>query len=344
MGDRTVGPGQPCLLVAEIGINHNGDLDLARRAIDAAASAGADAVKFQNYRTEDFVQDRALTYEYVSQGRRVVESQYDMFKRCELTRNGLAALKAHSDGRGVLFFSTPTSEEGIADLLAIGVPVLKNGSDYLTHLPLIAAMARTGKPTLLSTGMSTLDEIDDAVRAFRDAGGRDLVVLHCTSAYPTPPGEVHLRTLPMLAERFACPVGLSDHTDGIVAAIGAVALGACVVEKHFTVDKTLPGPDHSFSADPEEFAQLARSVRTLECSLGEVRTGPTPAEARGREEYRLSCVTRRALPARHVLEEADWTYSRPGTGLPPKVAHRLAGRMLKRSVPAGHPLSFEDLD
>ncbi len=340
--DRSLGPGHPALLVAEVGINHNGDLDLARRCIDAAAEAGADAVKFQNYRTEDFVPDRSLTYSYVSAGKPVVESQYEMFKRCELTREGLAELALHCAKRAVLFFSTPTSEEGVQDLVHLKAPLLKNGSDYLQNLPLIRVMASTGIPTVLSTGMATLAEIDDAVRAFRGAGGTELVLLHCTSAYPTPPPDVHLRKIATLAAAFDCPAGFSDHTEGIVAAVGAVALGACFIEKHFTLDRDLPGPDHRFSSTPAEFAELVRSVRLLEANLGQAAVGPTAAEAEARESYRLSCVAARELPGGHRLEQADLAFARPGTGLPPAAGHWLVGHVLTRQVPAGKILEPDD--
>lgn len=342
VGRRLIGEGQPCFLVAEVGINHNGDLGLAHRLIDAAADAGADAVKFQNYITDDFVSDYALTYEYVSQGRLVSESQYAMFKRCELPEHRLTELRKHCEERGVVFFSTPTSEQGIDALVQAGAPLLKNGSDYLGHLPLIRAMARTGLPTILSCGMATLGEIDDAVRAFREAGGGDLILLHCTSSYPTPPEEVHLRRLPVLAAAFGCPAGLSDHTEGIVAAVGAVCFGACVIEKHFTLDKNLPGPDHRFSADPLEFRTLVQAVRTVEKNLGEPGIGPSPSEMLGRRDFRLSCVAACTLPAGHCLEESDIVYRRPGTGLPPKAVDWLLGRRLRRAVPAGHVFSAED--
>jgi N-acetylneuraminate synthase/N,N'-diacetyllegionaminate synthase len=342
VGDRTVGPGHPCFLAAEVGINHNGDLNLAHRLIDDAADGGADAVKFQNYRTEDFLSDRALTYEYVSQGRTVVEPQFDMFKRYELPPGALRELREHCDRRGVVFFSTPTGEDGVEELVRVGAALLKNGSDYLVHLPLVRAMARTGLPTVLSTGMATLAEADDAVRAFREAGGRDLILLHCTSAYPTPPEDVHLRKIPTLAAAFGCPVGLSDHTEGSVAAVGAVALGACMVEKHFTLDKGLPGPDHRFSVDPAGFRALAGEVRALEKALGQGAPGPTPSEAAGREGFRLSCVARRDLPAGHRLTEADITYRRPGTGLPPAAAGWVVGRRLQQGARRGQLLRPAD--
>ena len=342
IGQRRVGTATPCFLVAEIGINHNGDLALARQTIDAARAAGADAVKFQNYVTEDFVSDTSLMYEYVSQGKRVVEPQYDLFKRCELSACALQELKTYCDRQRVIFHSTPTSETAIRDLVRLKVPVLKNGSDYLTHLPLIRAMGQTGLPTVISTGMATLAEIDEAVRTFRETGNEQLIVLHCTSSYPTPPKDVNLRRIPALAAAFHCPTGFSDHTDEIAAALGAVTLGACWIEKHFTLDKTLPGPDHRFSSDPAEFQALVRAVRLVEQSLGNPAITPSPSEMAGRRDFRLSCVAARNLPAGHVLIPADIMFRRPGTGVVPGDVAALLGRPLARMVRAGHVFHLEE--
>lgn len=342
VGSRWLGEGEPCFVAAEIGINHNGDLELAHRMIDAAAAAGADGVKFQNYRTEDFLSDRRLTYEYEVEGRRVVEPQFDMFKRCELPPDALRGFREHCDDRGVVFFSTPTSSAGIADLLAAGAPLLKNGSDLLTHLPIIRAMAKTGVPTVLSTGMATIAEIDDAVRAFRNAGGAALILLHCTSSYPTPDQDVHLRKIPTMAQLFGCPVGFSDHTDGIVAAVGARVLGACVIEKHFTLDKTMAGPDHAFSASPAELRALVDGVRRVERSLGCPALGPTAAEQASRRDFRVSCVAARDLAGGAVLAEGDVALRRPGTGLPAAALDWIVGRRLGRAVTMGNPLVPDD--
>ena len=340
---RKIGTGQPSFLVAEIGINHNGDMALAHREIDAAAASGADAVKFQNYHTESFVSDRSLTYQYISQGATVVESQFDMFKRCELRPESLRELRQHCEERGVVFFSTPMDEEGVMELVREGVPLLKNGSDCLGHLPLIRCMARTGLPTVISTGMATGEDIDDAVHAFRDAGGCELILLHCTSAYPTRPADVNLRKIPALGEAYDCLVGFSDHTDGIVAAVGAVTLGACFIEKHFTLEKNLPGPDHRFSADPAEFRALVDAVRYVECSLGNSELEPARGEQTARREYRLSCVAARDLAAGHTLTTPDIAFQRPGTGMPPKMAAELVGRRLARNVRSGSLFQSGDL-
>lgn len=344
IGKRRIGGGRPCFIAAEIGINHNGDMRLARRMIDAAAAAGADAVKFQNYRTEDFILDRSLAYEYKSQGRRIKEPQFEMFKRCELLASQLHLLCAHCRKKRIVFFATPTSEDGVAELVRLGAPLLKNGSDYLLHLPLIRAMGKTGLPTVLSTGMATLAEIKKAVRAFRKAGGKKLILLHCTSSYPTPAADVHLRKIPALASRFGCPAGLSDHTDGIIAAIGAVTLGACFIEKHFTLDKNLPGPDHHFSSDPAEFKKMVQAVRFTEQALGTAVIGPTVSEMAGRKNFRLSCVAAEHLPANHVLTRKDVAFCRPATGLPPAEIDRLVGRKLRRPVKAGKVLRREMIE
>ncbi len=340
-GDWILEPGGKCLVAAEIGINHNGDLALAQAMIDAAADAGAHAVKFQNYRTEDFVTDRSLVYEYVSQGRTVRESQYEMFRRYEMPREWLPLLADHCRRRQVMFFSTPTSPEGVADLVGVGAPMLKNGSDFLGNLPLVRSMAESGLPTILSTGMATLAEIDDAARAFRGAGGRDLVLLHCTSSYPTPPDDVHLRKIPSLAAAFGCPVGLSDHTEGIVAAIGAAALGACMIEKHFTLDKHLPGPDHRFSCDPAEIKVLVEAVEQVRQCLGEAAIGTTADQESSRRQFRLSCAASRRLDEGHRLEDRDIVFRRPGDGLPPTAAEWLVGQCLRRAVSVGEMFQAE---
>jgi N,N'-diacetyllegionaminate synthase len=299
-------------------------------------------VKFQNFKADEIVADRSLTYEYFSGGRRVVESQYDMFKRYELPLGALRDLKEHCERRGVLFFSTPSSVDGVDELVKIGSPILKNASDSLGNLPLLRAMARSKIPTIISTGMSTLEDIGVAVTAFRGAGGQELVVLQCTATYPAPPADVHLRKIPALAAVLGCPVGFSDHTEGYVAAVGAVALGACFVEKHFTLDKGLPGPDHWFSADPAEFSALVRAVRVIEASLGSSVIAPASSEIESRSAYRLSCVSARLIRAGARITEKDVIFRRPGTGFPPAVLDLLVGRVAAADIPAGH--LFENSD
>lgn len=319
-----------CLLIGEVGINHGGSVDTAHQMIDAAADAGVDCVKFQMFKTSDFVTDPTLTHNG--------ESQVAMFERCELPDKAWPELRDHATGRGLIFFATPTSVGRLVFLIDLGVPLLKNGSDYIGHLPLIQAMARSGLPTILSTGMATWDDVDLAVNAFDGAGGRDLTLMHCTSVYPCPPAETNLRRITRLAGDYGTKVGFSDHTVGTTAAVAAVALGACMVERHFTLGHGMEGPDHHFSADPDELRALVAAVRETEVMLGSSRIEPTAHELQSRSDFRLSCVAARDLPAGHVLEEADIAFRRPGTGVPPSEVAWLLGVPLVAAVREGELL------
>ena len=338
---RQIGPGHPCFIAAEIGINHNGDMALARETIAAAAQCGADGVKFQNYNVNDFLSDRTLTYAYMNSGKQITESQYDMFKRCQLDAEQLSHLKECCESHGLVFFSTPTSQSTIDDLLRIRTHLLKNGSDFLTNNDLVAAMGRSQVPTILSVGMAMLSDVEQAVDCFRNAGGTKLILLHCTSSYPTPSADINLRRIPMLSAAFGCPVGFSDHSEGIAAAVGSVVLGACFVEKHFTLDRHLPGPDHWFSSDPAELKALVANVRTVEQALGTSAICSVDSESNARQEFRLSCVAKRDMEAGEMLTEDVIVFRRPGTGIPPKERNNLVGMQLKRKMVAGQVFQWE---
>lgn len=344
VGNKIIGKDHPCFIAAEIGINHNSDIELAIKMIDAAADSGADAVKFQNYYTEDFILDKNLKYTYISEGREITESQFDMFKRYELSFEQLQILKEHCDNRDLLFFSTPTSKKGLDDLVRLKVGLLKNGSDLLVNLPLVEAMARTRIPTILSTGMSFISEIDDAVRSFEEAGGNELILLLCTSSYPTPDEDVNLLKLGSLSKAFNYPVGFSDHTWGTEAAIAAVALGTCFIEKHFTLDKNLPGPDHRFSSDPSELKQLISAVRKTEKMLGTSKIGPTKSEKSGRFEFRLSCAAARDIMPGETLTEQDILFIRPASGLHPRFYKNLVNRKSKYQIKKGKFFQLNDFE
>lgn len=344
VGNKIIGKGLPCFIAAEIGINHNSDMELAKKMIDAAAEAGADAVKFQNYFTEDFILDKELTYTYISAGKEITEPQFDMFKRYELTFEQLQLLKAHCDKKDVIFFSTPTSKRGIDDLLKLNVSLLKNGSDLLVNLPLIQEMARTKIPTIISTGMALVSEIDDAVRAFEEAGGKELMILHCTSSYPTPDEDVHLLKLDSLSKTFNCPVGFSDHTWGIEAGIAAVALGCFFIEKHFTLDKNLPGPDHRFSSDPAEFKQLVSGIRKTETMMGSSKLGPTNSEKPGRIGFRLSCAAARDIEKGETVTAQDIIFIRPASGLHPKFYTDLINKKSRLQLKKGQFINLNDME
>lgn len=342
-GSRTIGDGQPCFIAAEIGFNHNGDFALAQDLLHAAAEAGVDAVKFQNYHTEDFLFDRSLTYTYRSQGNEVTESQWDMFKRHEPPSDWLHKLKALADELNIEFFSTPTSNSGVDEIVAAELPLLKMGSDYLTHVPMLEYMSATGIPVIISTGMADVDDIDAAVAALRRGGQSPFMILHCTSAYPTPDDAVNLRQIQSLRARYDLPVGFSDHTTGFAAACQAVSMGACMIEKHFTLDHGLPGPDHWFCCTPGEMADLVTEVRRAEARLGVADLVVADAEAEGRMNYRVSTVARRPIQAGSKLRREDVVFCRPGTGILPVDIEGYLGWYLRRDIPAGDVIAAEDL-
>ncbi|GAC1600266.1 MAG: N-acetylneuraminate synthase [Ramlibacter sp.] len=335
-------------VVAEAGVNHNGRLELALRLADAAHAAGADAVKFQTFRAQDVVTPTARTasYQRLNTG---ASSQFDMIKALELDEAGHREVARHCDRIGIEFFSTPFSCDAVDLLVALGVRRIKLPSGEITNKPLIDKAAATGLPLLMSSGMATLEEVRTAVgwitagwdhhgRQATVAPGRGpdspLVLLHCTSAYPAPADTLNLRAITTMGTSLAWPIGYSDHSEGSEAAISAVALGACVIEKHLTLDRTLPGPDHRASADPAQFAAMVRSIREVEQMLGDGIKRPQPIEADTRDVARRSVVTVRDLSGGHVLTRADLALRRPGTGISPDQLDMLYGRRLGESVPA----------
>ena len=344
VGGRVIGAGAPVFIVAEAGVNHNGDLELARRLVDAAAAASADAVKFQTFRTETLVSRAAPKAAYQRETTGAGEGQGEMLRRLELGAEEHRRLVEHCAKRGILFFSAPF-DEGSADLLeALGVAVYKVPSGEITNLPLLRHVASKRRPIILSTGMSTLDDVERAVAAIREAGDPGLGLLHCLSAYPAPVAEVNLRAMDTLRDRFGCPVGFSDHTLGIEIALAAVARGATIIEKHLTLDKSLPGPDHRASLDPGEFAELVRCVRSVEAALGDGRKRPMPSEVDTAAVARKSLVAARAIKAGEVLSGETVAIKRPGTGIAPADLDRALGRRVRRDLAADEVIVWEALE
>ena len=338
-GGRPIGPGHPCLVIAEVGINHNGDIDLALRMIEAIAAAGAECVKFQTFSAEEFVNDPDDTYTYSSQGAEVTESMLEMFKRVELPRSAFARLFDAARAAGLIPFSTPTDREAVHLLEELGVEMYKIGSDDLVYTPFLEYVADKGKPIVLSAGMASGDDVARAIDTIRARGNQQIVLLHCVSEYPTPLGHANLRKIPALAERFGIPVGFSDHTAGSRAASWAVAMGACVVEKHFTLDHGLPGPDHHFSADPGEMADLVAAVRDVELALGDPTLEPTDAEREMAALCHRSIVLVRDVAAGERLAFEDLAFRRPGTGMPPYRVTDVVGRRTRTALAAGTMLA-----
>ena len=342
--ERAVGEGARPLIVAELSGNHNGSLERALAIVDAAADAGADAVKLQTYTADTMTLDaggRDFTIDDPSSpwhGRRL----YDLYGEAATPWEWHPALFERARERGIACFSSPFDESAIAYLERFDPPAYKIASFELTDLPLIAAAARTGRPLIVSTGMATLEEIGAAVTTAREHGAPDVVLLKCTSTYPASPQNSHLRTIPDLRARFGCEVGLSDHTGGIGAAIAAVALGAAMIEKHVTLARADGGVDAAFSLEPHELAALVlESARAWE-ALGEVRYGPTRAE-RGSLRFRRSLYVADDVRAGDELTPRNVRIVRPGFGLPPSAYADVLGRRAARDLARGTALAWEHI-
>jgi len=335
IGNRPVGDTCPVFVIAEAGINHNGDMTKALELVAAAAECGADAIKFQTHLPEKEMIPHGDTARYVG------ESLFSLLKRVELSPDQHRELKAEAARRGILFLSTPFSREA-ADLLEeLEVPAFKIGSGEITNWPLLRHVARKGKAVILSTGMSSLQEVAESVAVVRELNP-NVILLQCTSTYPTRYEDVNLGVIAIYRERFDVPVGLSDHSPGIYTALGAVALGASLVEKHFTLDQRWPGPDQQSSIEPPELRELVRGVRAIKTALGDAKI-VLPEEAAVQQMARESVVTLVDLqPGSIVAPEMVWV-KRPGTGIPARDLDRVIGRRVKRPVRANTLLAWEDL-
>lgn len=343
IASRPVGPGHPPFVVAEVGINHNGDLDRALEMVHVAAKAGCDAVKFQTFRAEEFVNDPAQMFTYRSQGGEVTESMLAMFRRHELPESAWPVIRAECARAGILFFSTPQNPSDLDILLGVGVPAVKVGSDDFTNLPLLKRYARSGLPLILSTGMSDLAEAHQALEAVGALDGYPVILLVCTSQYPTPEADVHLARIATLRAAFPpVPIGFSDHTAGPLASALATALGACLLEKHFTLSHDLPGPDHWFSEDPDGLAAWVSAIRAAHRMLGSPLVRPTAVERGNKREYQRRLVAARAIPAGEPMAADALTLRRVagGRGLPPAFLDYLLDRPAPRAYRAGEPIEL----
>lgn len=330
-------------VIAEAGVNHNGSLDLALQLVDAAKASGADAVKFQTFRADQLATRSAHKAPYQERTTVNSESQFEMLQRLELDADAHRQLIHHCRSVGIQFLSSPFDTQS-ADLLAsMNVSLYKVPSGEITNLPFLQHLARKNKPLILSTGMSTLGEVEEAVQVLQAAGAIQLTLLHCVTEYPAPYDEVNLRAMQTLKSAFGLPVGYSDHTSGIEIAIAAVALGAEVIEKHFTLDRSLPGPDHSASLEPMELRQMVTAIRHVEAALGTGIKTPAPCELPNISVARKSVVASRTLPAGHQLATGDLEIKRPGNGLAPKLLPGLIGRTLRANVAKDEIINWEHL-
>jgi len=315
---KSIGENQPVFIIAEAGVNHTGDINLARRLVDTAVEAGADAVKFQTFITEEIVTCNAEKADYQRENTgSKQESQFEMLKNLELSFDEFREIKIYCERKGIVFLSTPFDYKSVDFLEELGIPAFKIASGEIINFPLLTFIASKGKPLIISTGMSTLEEVEEALRIIYKTQNSKVVLLHCTSDYPAKVEDINLSAMNALHEVFSVPVGFSDHTPGIEISLAAVAMGASVIEKHFTLDKDLPGPDHRASLEPQELKNLVKAIRNIEKAIGNGVKTPSRSEMNTKLISRKSIVAATAIKKGELLNECNLTVKRPGKGISP---------------------------
>lgn len=344
IGDKLVGEGEACFVIAEAGVNHNGDIALARKLVDIARKAAADAVKFQTFKAEEVTTQSAEKAQYQKQSTDADESQFEMLKRLELTESDFEELFGYARRKGLLFLSSPFDKRSVDLLDRLGVAAFKVPSGEITNFPLLKHIAQRKKPIILSTGMSTLTEVEEALAVIQREGLTDVILLHCVSSYPAKVEDINLRAMETLKCAFKLPVGLSDHTLGITIPVAAVALGACVIEKHFTQDKSLPGPDHRASLEPDELRQMVEAIRDVERALGDGTKQPTPEEEENKQVARRSIVAKVDIPEGMIITEEMLDIRRPGMGIEPKHLDLVMGKRAVKDIEKDAPLTWDSME
>lgn len=332
-----------CIIIGEIGVNHNGELKLAKDMIDVAIEAGADAVKFQTFTAEKLVTATAEKANYQKVNDEQTGSQFDMLKRLEFSREDLIACREYCQNRGIAFLSTPFDEDAVDLLSEIGVHGYKVSSGDLTNLPLLAHMAAKGKPVIISTGMANLADVEEAVETIKRSGNPPLAILHCVSNYPAAPEEANLKAMDTLRAAFAVPIGWSDHTLGDEIAIAAIARGAEILEKHFTLDVNLPGPDHKASLNPKEFMDLTRKIRAVDLAIGTGIKQAQPSEIGTARIARRSLVAAQNIKSGEIITKDMIICKRPGTGLMPKYLPLILGKRAARDLKVDSLIDITDV-
>jgi len=347
IGSREVGLSHPVFVIAEIGVNHNGDIELAREMVRSAAECGVDCVKFQTFRAEEFMATRGVEYCYNSAGRAVTEDMYDMFSRLELPASWHVQLFDYARELGLIPLTSVADPLSAKVAEEAGSVAYKLASEDLINLPLLKHMATMGRPLLLSTGMADEQEIDDAIKILQNNNLDRVLFFHCVSVYPTPDDEVRLGRMLALSKKIGTPVGYSDHSLGITASIAAVALGACAIEKHFTTDRNLEGPDQALSSNPEEMKELVDEIRRVERMRGAIKSetlSPSPTEMKLRGSFRRSLVAANDLPAGTEISQGDLLLQRAGIeGIRYRDKEQLLGKKLRSTVLKGRPIMPSDL-
>lgn len=334
IGGKLIGENKTPFVIAEAGVNHNGDLETALKLVDAAAEAGADAIKFQTFKAEQVVIGAGQMALYQKKNLGKEESQIEMLRKLELDENFYKIIIKRCQEKGLVFLSTPHGGfESVDFLQKIKVPAFKFGSGDLTNLPVLEYAAKFGKPVILGTGMATLVEVQNAIKTIKKTGNDQIIVLHCTTNYPCPADEVNLRALITMKEKLPVLVGYSDHTLGIDVPIMAVTLGACVIEKHFTLDKNMVGPDHKASLEPTELKAMIQKIKATEIILGSPIKKPNQSELAMTKTVRKSLVSLKAIKKGEKFTEENLGIKRPGTGQAPKNYSKLLGKIAKRDIP-----------
>jgi len=334
---------EKCFIIAEAGINHNGNFKLAKKLVDEAKKAGADAVKFQTFKTENLISEKTRLADYQKENLKEKINQFEMLKKYELKKDDFSKLKEYSDSKGIIFLSTPHSNESI-DFLDSLVPAYKIGSGDLNNHPFLKIIAGKNKPIILSTGMATLKEIKEAVNVIRRGGNNHIIVLHCTTSYPCPLEDVNLLVIKELKEKLKLPIGYSDHTSGIITPIIARSLGAVVIEKHFTLNKNFPGPDHKASLEPKQLKKMVEEIRKTELILGSKEKKPTKKEEKIKKLVRKSIFVAEKIEKGEKITRKKLSIKRPGNGIEPKFLEKIIGKISLKSLKKGHLLSFKDLN
>lgn len=343
VGGRHIGRGESVFIIAEAGVNHNGKIELAKQLVDAACKAKVDAVKFQTFKAKDLVTKKAGMAEYQKDHIKDVDSQYELIKNLELDYESFVELKEYCESKGILFLSTPHSPDAVSFLDPM-MPAYKIGSGDLTNLPLLQQVAQYRKPIILSTGMASLDEVREAVEVIRNAGNHEIILLHCVTNYPADIRDVNLRAMNTLGKEFNLPVGFSDHTMGITVAIAAVSIGACVIEKHLTLNREMPGPDHKASLEPDELQEMVEAIRNVELAMGDGIKRPAAVELKLRNVTRKSLVAAAEIGKGIAISKEMISIKRPGQGIAPKHLTSIIGRRAKRKIREDEVLTWSMLE
>lgn len=343
IGKKIIGDDNECFVIAEAGVNHNGSVETAKQLIDAAKGCNVNAIKFQTFKTEKLVTRTAEKAQYqketTDEG-----SQYEMLQKLELSEDEFIELANYARKQELLFLSTPFDNES-ADLLEkIGVPAYKVGSGDLTNIPLLEHIARKNKPIILSTGMGTLEEVETAFNSITNTGNEEIILLHCITSYPTPIEEVNLRAIQTLRQKFQVPIGFSDHTIGLIAPIIAVSLGASILEKHFTLDKNLPGPDHRVSLNPEELQEMVKVIKQTTSALGDGIKRPVGVEIDIKRIARRSIIAKLDIQKGQIIKADMLDIKRPAIGIEPKFFEEILGKKVKRPISEDEPLTWDMLE